>query len=411
MKNSTYPQQWAEQNQKSSWFDRIARQSLFRLLEKLEHGSLKIHEGPTTYEFGNSGTELSVHVTVSSPAVYRMILFNGSIGAGEAYMSGCWHTPDLTRVIRLLCRNMKQIESMDGGMALLGQWISRIRHSSSANTPSGSKRNIRAHYDLSNDLFSCFLDSRMMYSSAVYSGDTSDLETASENKLRQLADKLAVTPDDHVLEIGTGWGGLAIYLAQNFGCRVTTTTISQQQFTYTRDQVKKKNLSHLITVLDQDYRSLEGQFDKLVSVEMIEAVGHQYFPVFLGRCNQLLKKGGTLVVQAITIPEQRYESARNSVDFIQKYIFPGGCLPSIEVILQSTGKHTELQLEQLDSIGIDYAETLNHWRHRFMSSLQKVKLLGFDDVFIRMWEFYLCYCEGAFRERAIGTVQATFRKV
>ena len=411
MKISAFPTGWIERRQQSSWFDTFARRHLFGILSSLEHGYIVVHENGRIHKFGNPDSDLHATATVIHPAFYRMVLLNGSIGAGEAYMSGCWTSPDLTSVIRVICRNMARLEEIDSGLAAGMSWVNRLIHRCNANSLRGSRKNIGAHYDLSNELFREFLDSRMMYSSAIYSSGSDNLETAQENKLREIARKLDVQPSDHVVEIGTGWGGLAVYLAENHGCRVTTTTISREQHDYARDLIARKGLEHRITLLDRDYRQLEGSYDKLVSIEMIEAVGRQYLPEFFRKCNALVNRGGRMVLQAITLPEQRYESSSEGVDFIQKYIFPGGFLPSMEAILRHTGEHTQLQIEGVHDIGLDYARTLEDWRKRFSASRERVSELGFDSLFTRLWEFYFCYCEGGFRERSISTVQATFRKV
>ena len=406
------------QNQTNTgWIDGLARKSLFRLLHEIEGGTITLTEGCRTFQFGNARQSedashaIHVQINVQNPTFYRMILLRGSIGAGEAYMLGFWQTPDLTDAIRLICRNMEQLERMDGGLTSLGLLAQKVKHWFSPNTLRGSKRNIHAHYDLSNELFEYFLDSRMMYSSAVYPDSKTDLEFAAKYKLQKIGEKLELTREDHVIEIGSGWGGLAIYLAETFGCRVTTTTISHEQYQYAKARVLEKGLEDRITLLEKDYRLLEGQYDKLVSVEMIEAVGHRFLPTYFAKCNALLKAGGKMLIQAITIPEQRYEYARSNIDFIQRYIFPGGSLPSIEVILNNTGKRTRLQLEQLDDIGLDYATTLKHWQERFMRKPSDIIRMGFDEYFIRLWQFYLSYCEGGFMERAISTHQLVFRKV
>jgi cyclopropane-fatty-acyl-phospholipid synthase len=402
----------APENDGSVW-QRLARHHVFSLLSSLHGGSLTLAEGRRTFRFGDTGSAdgLHVRIRVTDPRMYAMLLLRGSIGAGEAYMAGYWQSPDLTGVIRLMCRNLAQIERMDGGLSRAGNWLQRMRHRVSANTRRGAKRNIHAHYDLSNELFATFLDQRMMYSSAIFPSADTDLDTAAAYKLERVGEKLELAPGDHVLEIGSGWGGLAIYLAERFGCRVTTTTISAEQRHFALDRIAEKGLSERITVLGADYRDLTGQYDKLVSIEMIEAVGQRYLGQYLSRCDSLLKPGGRLLIQAITIPEQRYLWALRNVDFIQRYIFPGGSLPSVEAILHAAGRHSRLQLKHLEDIGHDYARTLNHWHRRFMQDPAGIRALGFDDRFIRMWQFYLCYCEGGFLEDAIGTAQLLMQKV
>jgi len=279
-----------------------------------------------------------------------------------------------------------------------------------ANTLTGSSKNISAHYDLGNDFFKLFLDSRMMYSAAIYPDAETQLEEAAVYKLDILCKKLRLNEDDHLLEIGTGWGGLAIYAAKNYGCSVTTTTISQEQYKHARQSVREAGLEHRVTVLLQDYRELQGTYTKLVSVEMIEAVGHKHYKQYFSTCSKLLRDDGLMCIQAITIPDQRYDQAIKSVDFIQRYIFPGGCLPSNDVISRCVARHTDMQIVNLEDIGMDYAKTLADWRKGFESNLERVKQMGFDDVFCRMWEYYLYYCEGGFRERAISTVHVVMAK-
>jgi len=273
-----------------------------------------------------------------------------------------------------------------------------------------SRDNISAHYDLGNDFFSLFLDPTMMYSSAIFEDVDRGLDEAAVAKLDEICHQLELSPGDHLLEIGTGWGGMAIHAAKHYGCRVTTTTISQEQYDYACAAVKREGVADRVTLLLQDYRSLEGQYDKLVSIEMIEAVGHEFYREYFQRCSALLKPTGKMVIQAITMADQRYEQARDSVDFIKRYIFPGGCLPSVAVIADHLARDTDMQMVHLRDITQDYAVTLAHWRSRFMDKLEAVKAMGFDDNFIRMWDYYLCYCEGGFRERIISTVQLAFAK-
>ena len=411
MKISTFPENWVAEKQRRHWLEEYSRKHFLRILSSIKHGCVILEEEGSKTEYGDSNSKLTAHIIVLNPAFYRMILFHGSIGAGEAYMSECWRSPNLTDVVRVICRNMQQLEEMEKGLTTVSLLAKRLKALLIPNSLSGSRHNIHAHYDLSNEFFKLFLDGKMMYSSAIFADKDTSLEQSQINKLESIARKLDIEKTDKVIEIGTGWGGLAIFLAEHYGCHVTTTTISKEQYQYATEQVRQKKLTHLVTVLDQDYRELSGSFDKLVSIEMIEAVGLRYLDVFFNKCNALLKPGGKMVLQAITIPEQRFEYASKSVDFIQQYIFPGGFLPSVESMMTSVGKNTNLQIEQLQDIGLDYAETLLHWRRRFNESKDKITHLGFDGVFIRLWEYYLCYCEGGFRERAISTVQMTFRRI
>ena len=412
MKSEYAPQYADSPTQPGTAWQRFARKQVFSQLDGLSSGSLSVVEASRTHQFGDPECADGIHarITVTDPRAYTMLVQRGSIGAGEGYMAGYWQSPDLTRVIRLLCRNLESLERMDSGISRLGNWFQRLNHELSANTLRGARRNIHAHYDLSNELFETFLDERMMYSAAMFPSNDADLDTAAAFKLQRIGEKLELTPDDHVVEIGTGWGGLSIYLAERFGCRVTTTTISEEQRRYAEARVARHGLADRITVLDKDYRELDGCYDKLVSIEMIEAVGQQYLSQYLAKCDSLLKPGGRLLIQAITIPEQRYDWACRNIDFIQRYIFPGGSLPSVEAILRAAGSSSGLQLKHLEDIGRDYARTLNHWHRRFMADPDRIRAMGFDDRFIRMWQFYLCYCEGGFLEDAIGTAQLVMKK-
>jgi cyclopropane-fatty-acyl-phospholipid synthase len=306
--------------------------------------------------------------------------------------------------------NREVMNRLESGMARIGGAALKLAHWYHRNTRAGSRRNIHAHYDLGNELFELFLDPTMMYSSAVFPRPDASLEEASVHKLDLICRKLELTPDDHLLEIGTGWGGLALHAARNYGCRVTTTTISKNQFDFATGRVRSAGLSDRITILSEDYRDLKGTFDKLVSVEMIEAVGLQFLDTYFRACSERLKPAGRMLLQSITIADRNYEQARHSVDSIQKYIFPGGALPSCGAILASVGRISDLQLTGLHDIGLDYARTLQVWRERFLARLPEVRRLGYPDEFIRMWEWYLAYCEGGFLERAISAVQVVFDK-
>lgn len=390
-----------------------ARKIVYKLLQNISRGRLVVQRGEEIIAFGEdqSRADLIAHVHVHDDSVYRAILLHGTVGAGESYMEGAWSSPDLVKVIRVLTCNMSLLRSMNKQSSLWHKLGSRLQHSFSRNNNRrGSRRNIGAHYDLSNEFFALFLDPCMMYSSAVYTDQIDDLDRAAVHKMDQICRRLQLQPTDHLLEIGTGWGSLAIHAARHFGCRVTTTTISSEQFDYAREAVIDAGLSHRVTVLKQDYRELRGRFDKLVSIEMIEAVGHRYYSNYFQQCSQLLANDGLMLIQAITIPDQRYDSARRSVDFIQKYIFPGGALPSLGTIATHVARDTDMQIIDLQDIGRDYAKTLREWRERFTSRLDQVRDLGFDEQFIRMWEFYLAYCEGGFQERVISTAQITLAK-
>lgn len=325
-------------------------------------------------------------------------------------MDDWWDSPDLSALMELMALNLAALDSIEDKSSLLTRIMYKLGHWVNRNTVSKSKENIEAHYDLGNSLYETFLDERMLYSSGVYQQDTDTLEQAQINKMDRLCQQLKLQPSDHVIEIGTGWGGMAIYMAKHYGCRVTTTTISEEQYAYAQQRVAEEGLTDKIILLKRDYRLLEGQFDKLVSIEMIEAVGKQFLVSYLKKCQSLLKPKGLMAIQAITIADQRYDYYSDNVDFIQKYIFPGGFLPSITALTSNTTKHTDLIVRDLFDIGQDYAKTLVDWRLRFEAALTRVRELGYDERFIRMWRYYFCYCEGGFRAKSISTVHITFQR-
>ena len=389
--------------------DRLAKRILFSRLTGLQYGSITFREGESEMRFGQSHptsdlTEIHVTLDIKNTQFYGEVVFGGSIGAGEAYMQGYFECSNLTDLIRLMARNQSLLDNLEQGLARLTAPIQKWLHFINKNTQLGSRRNIAAHYDLGNDFFEMMLDPTMMYSSAVFQSPDQTLEEASYTKLDMICKKLALTKADHVLEIGTGWGGFAIYAAKHYGCRVTTTTISQQQYLLASARIEAEGLSDQIEILLSDYRELKGTYDKLVSIEMIEAVGHQFYDTYFGKCSQLLKPNGLMLLQAITISDQRYESATKSVDFIQRYIFPGSCIPSVTAMLNSITKSTDMRLFNLEDIGPHYATTLARWRQNFFKHIDEIRALGYPETFIRMWDFYLCYCEGGFEERALGDV-------
>ena len=390
----------------------VARELILRLFRNIRVGTLTLRDGDETFTLGNDQRPEAPHaqITVHNPRAYWRVLTGGSIASGEAYIDGDWSSRDLTEVTRLFSANMETLLAMTDNQSWIMKAALKVAHFGRRNTMLGSKENISAHYDLGNDFFALFLDPTMMYSAAVYPAADSTLDQAAIHKLDLICQSLELSADDELIEIGTGWGGMAIYAAEYYGCRVTTTTISQEQYEHTRAQVAARGLQDRITVLCQDYRKLEGSFDKLVSIEMIEAVGHEFYESYFQCVSRLLKPTGKAVIQAITIPDQRYDFARQSVDYIKRYIFPGGCLPSLGVIADNLARHTDLQMTQLRDITLDYARTLEAWHHSFLAQLDRVREMGFDDRFIRMWRFYLSYCEGGFRERIIGTYQITMAK-
>jgi cyclopropane-fatty-acyl-phospholipid synthase len=390
----------------------LARKLMLGVLEKIRTGSLTLRDGDETFHFGENDRpgEPQAEIVVHDREAYRKVLTGGTIASGEAYIEGDWSSPDPTEVTRLFSANLAALETLQAKQ----HWYMRaglaLAHAMNRNTHAGSRRNIAAHYDLGNDFFGLFLDPTRMYSAAIFDDPADALETAAVAKLDEICRQLELKPTDHLVEIGTGWGGMAIHAASRYGCRVTTTTISREQYEHARAEVARRGLEDRVTVLCEDYRQLTGKYDKLVSIEMIEAVGHDFYRSYFQCCSQLLKADGKMVIQAITIPDQRYDRARRSVDYIKRYIFPGGCLPSLGVIARHIAEDTDMQLVHLRDITRDYARTLAHWRERFLANLDSVREQGFDERFIRMWEFYLCYCEGGFRERIIGTAQIAFAK-
>lgn len=397
---------------------KTARNIAFSCLCKLQVGSLTVIESfsdepalRVREQFGKPKEgQPSAIIEVKNPAFYARLLKGGSIAAGEAYMDGWWDSPNLTQLMELMALNLSALDSIESRSSLLSKLAYQVSHWLNRNTVANSAKNIEAHYDLSNDLYQTFLDPRMLYSSAVFNDDSDSLEQAQINKMERLCQQLKLTANDSVIEIGTGWGAMAIYMAETYGCHVTTTTISEQQYQYAKQAIEEKGLTDRITLLKKDYRLLEGEFDKLVSIEMIEAVGKQFLTSYIQKCQSLLKPGGLMAIQAITIADQRYDYYSNNVDFIQKYIFPGGFLPSITALTQATTKHSDLVLRDLFDIGPDYARTLSHWYERFNIAQEQVYKLGFDERFIRMWNYYFCYCEGGFRAKSISTVHMTFQR-
>jgi cyclopropane-fatty-acyl-phospholipid synthase len=396
---------------KPSTLDGLARRIVLRQLERLDRGQLRLTDGANSYRFGSADRSgIAVHITVSDPRFYSELAFGGSIGGGEAYMHGYWHCDDLVALVRLLLQNRPVLDGMEGGAARFTIPLQKLFHWVNRNTHEGARRNIAAHYDLGNDFFSLWLDETMMYSSAIFERPEMSLHEAQQARLDRICQKLQLRPDDHVVEIGTGWGGFALHAARNYGCRVTTTTISAEQYELAWQRVVDAGLHDRITLLLEDFRDLEGQYDKLVSIEMIEAIGHDLFAPYFRKCSELLKPDGAMLIQAITIADQQYEEYRKSVDFIQRYIFPGGHLPSAAVMSDTVARHTDMRLLGLEDIGLHYATTLNRWRKNFTAQLDRVRRMGYPDPFIRMWEYYLCYCEGAFLERAISDLQIVFSK-
>jgi len=390
-------------------FNKISKEIVHRNLSKVSKGTLTITEGKQKYHFGFDSS-LTAEITVNNPSFYSEVLLGGSIGASEAFIHKSWSSSNLTKVIQFMARNQSTMDKIEGPFKLLIAPFLRVLHSLNKNTLYGSKKNIAQHYDLSNNFFSLFLDQSMMYSSAIYSKKTDSLEIAAEHKLNVICKKLQLNKSHRIIEIGSGWGGFAIFAAKNYGCHITTTTISKEQYTFVRKKVKEQNLQNHIKVVFKDYRELTGKYDKLVSIEMIEAVGHQFYDTYFAKISKLLKEDGDGLIQAITIRDQRYKQALGTVDFIQKYIFPGSCIPSINAIQDSMTTSGDMVINDILDIGLHYARTLSVWRKRFITHSDEILELGFDEVFIRKWLFYFSYCEGGFLEKSISDVHIHITK-
>jgi cyclopropane-fatty-acyl-phospholipid synthase len=412
------PQPRAERVDRTPPFTALARRQLLSRLERLSDGRLLVKvaanragEPAETLSFGRDAEDLpTVELEVLSERFWGAVAFGGSVGAGESYIHGDWTVNDLTALIRLMTRNASVLEDLEGGLARLTGPARRVLHWFNRNDLSGSRRNIAAHYDLGNAFFERMLDPTMAYSSAIYPSPASTLHEAQLFKFDTICRKLALQPGDELLEIGTGWGGLAIHAAQQYGARVTTTTISKEQHDFAREAVALAGLTGRVTLLFDDYRDLKGTFNKLVSIEMIEAVGHQFLDTYLGTCSQRLSPDGMMLLQAITLQDQSYDAALKQVDFIQRFVFPGSFIPSVSAITASLTRATDLKVFDLEDIGPHYARTLADWRRNVFADTQGIRELGYSEEFLRLWEFYLCYCEGGFAERHIGDVQLLLTK-
>ncbi|PKH72044.1 SAM-dependent methyltransferase [Stenotrophomonas sp. Betaine-02u-21] len=384
--------------------DAFLRRQLLAKLAALREGRLRVRDALGEVVLGAQGSGPLVTVTIDDPAFYRAVATQGSVGAGESYIRGQWRCDDLVALVQLLVRNRELLDGVERGPARIGGWALKAWAQLRRNTREGSRRNIAAHYDLGNPFFSLFLSKDLMYSSALFEdGDT--LEAASQRKLARICEQLQLKPTDHVLEIGTGWGGFALYAARHIGCRVTTTTISVEQHALASQRIEAAGLHDRVTLLLKDYRDLDGQYDKLVSIEMIEAIGAQYLQTYFATLTRMLKPEGLALLQAITIEDERYQQARRSVDYIKRFVFPGSFIPSLNAMLAAKTRSSDLQLIGQMDFGHSYALTLRAWRERFLAQLPAMRAQGFDEDFIRLWEFYLAYCEGGFLERSIGVSQ------
>jgi len=392
------------------WTARLARSLVHARLAKLREGSLAIDDFAGRAGFGAPGADLRASLRVVDPAFYPRVAGAGSLGFADAWLRGEWTTEDLTAVLRVFARDVARSGSGHWTHAALARPLTRLGHWLRRNTRAGSRRNIRAHYDLGNDLYALFLDDTMTYSCGIFADPATTLREASIAKLDLACRKLGLAPGMRVLEIGTGWGSFALHAATRYGCHVTTTTISPAQRALALERVRAAGLADRIEVLALDYRDLSGTFDRVVSIEMIEAVGHENLGAYFRACAERLEADGAMLLQAITIPDRDYEAYRSSVDFIQRDVFPGSALPSLGAITGATARHTDLRLAHVESIGLHYAETLRRWRAAFNARLPEVRALGFDERFIRLWNYYLCYCEAGFEECYVDDLQIVLAK-
>jgi cyclopropane-fatty-acyl-phospholipid synthase len=396
--------------------DRVARWLALRLLSRARGGEVVVVEGSRRLVFGqrSARSPLTAVLRVRSPRFYRQLL-RGSVGLGESYVDGLWDCDDLVALTRIAARNVATLDRLRRALSPVLIPVQRWARWLARNTPGRARQRISAHYDLGNELFSQFLDPTMMYSCAVFESPQDTLEQASLAKLARICAKLKLSAADHVLEIGTGWGGFALYAAERYGCRVTTTTISAEQHAYATERVREAGLQDRVNVLFQDYRDRsvigqQGPYDKLVSIEMIEAVGWQYFPTFFRRCSELVSDDGAMLLQAIVIEDEAYEVEKAGKSFMNTHVFPGGCLPSMEVIGRTVTRVTDFRQAHVEDITAHYALTLQRWRERFLAASERLSALGYDERFRRLWELYLSYCEGGFRERRIQDVQLLLAK-
>ena len=389
---------------------------IVRVLRSIRHGSLTIMmpDGQTLH----AGEDVSPHrasMQIKTPDFFQRAVLFGDIGFAESYLDGEWETDNLTALLKIFLLNVEEISVLSGSRrkySLLNilKFVNRISYTLRKNSKTGSKRNISEHYDLSNDFFALFLDSSMTYSSAHFSREDELLEDAQKEKYDRLCRKLKLKPTDHLLEIGSGWGGFTVHAVKNYGCRVTTITISKEQYEYAKERFKREGVEDRADIRLQDYRDVTGEFDKIVSIEMLEAVGDAYLETYFRKCHEVLKKNGILAVQVITSPDSRYKEFKNGVDFIQKYIFPGSLLPSIAALNRAVNKSGTMHLHDLKEFGLSYARTLAVWKQRFNKNIEQVKMLGFDDRFIRKWNYYLSYCEAGFATRNTNVVQMVYAR-
>ncbi|MBS0367141.1 MAG: class I SAM-dependent methyltransferase [Proteobacteria bacterium] len=390
--------------------ERALRTRLASRFGQLREGRVQLQDACGELGFGPASADLRVRLQVHNPVFYRAVAARGSLGAAESYMAGDWGCDDLVALVRILVRNRALLDDLERGLARLAGWLARAALPLRRNTLRGSRRNVAAHYDLGNEFFALFLSPDLMYSSAYWTRADDTLAVASTRKLERICRKLRLSRGDHLLEIGAGWGGFALHAAGRYGCRVTTTTLSREQQRLAVERIARAGLADRVTVLLEDYRSLTGQYDRIVSIEMIEAIGAEYLETYFAQLGRLLKPDGLALLQAITIEDHRYTQALKSVDFIKQHVFPGSFIPSIEAMLVAKTRACDLALIHLEDFGLSYARTLAAWRERFLAQAPAARKLGCDESFMRMWDFYLAYCEGGFRERSIGVAQLLFAR-
>ena len=395
---------------KNTLLSSVFKKALIKKFKNIEIGYIELIDNDDKYYFGKNSEKLKASITVKSQEFYVFLGSGGSLGVAESYMAGYWESDNIVALLQIVLKNRPVLESLDSGIAKLIQPINKKIHKNRQNTLKGSKNNILAHYDLSNEFYKLWLDSTMTYSCGYFENNQSTLKEASIEKIDRICRKLELSESDTLLEIGTGWGSFSAYAAKNYGCSIVTTTISDAQYDYAESLFKKKGLDSKIKLINMDYRNLEGEYDKIVSIEMIEAVGYQYIPEYFKKINSLLKPNGKAAIQAITYNDQNFDNYKNSVDFIKKYIFPGSCLVSFAQVIDVLKVYTDMALVDMEDITLHYAETLKKWRENFISVLPEVKKLGFSDSFIKMWEFYFVFCEAGFLERNIGDIQMILAK-
>ena len=396
------------------------REALLNRFKSIQHGSIRLLQNGQPFKLGDSRqSDLSADILVSDAAFYRRVVTGGTLGSAESYMDGQWSCSDLTSLIRIMIRNIDQVSAMNRAASWVRSIVWRMKHAARKNSIRGSRKNILDHYDLGNDFYQLFLDPTMNYSSGIFDAKVASekfasaedpLHAASLTKMDRICQKLNLQTGDEVLEIGTGWGAMAVHMAGHYGCRVTTTTISDEQYRLACERVEAAELQEKITVLKQDYRLLEGQFDKIVSIEMVEAVGHKYMNGFFAKCSSLLRDDGEMLLQAITMSPQNWKQYLRSVDFIRAYVFPGGCLPTVGSLHSAAADATDMRMLHTEDMTPHYATTLNYWKRNFLNRLDEVRALGFDERLIRLWNFYLSYCEAGFEERRCHCVQTMFGK-